>query len=193
MLFLVFGSSAAGKTTLVAALRERVARLEVHDFDEIGVPPGATRSWRHGANERWIDRALTLQEAGTDLLLAGQTPPGEFLASPSAAALEAICACLLDCSDEVRAARLKARGPDWLERAGGSLDDYLAWGRWMRGHATDPRYEQHVIRQDGDGLAWERVDSASQWRVEIVDASGESQAMIAAVKAWIGEERARFH
>jgi hypothetical protein len=42
----VFGSCAAVKTTLVAALQERVRELEVHDFDEIGVPSHATLTWR---------------------------------------------------------------------------------------------------------------------------------------------------
>lgn len=35
MLFWVFGSTAAGKTTLVAALRGRVPGLEVHDFNDV--------------------------------------------------------------------------------------------------------------------------------------------------------------
>jgi hypothetical protein len=41
MFFLLFGSSAAGKTVALNAPRSRVSGLEVHDFDEIGVPPGA--------------------------------------------------------------------------------------------------------------------------------------------------------
>ena len=35
MLFWVFGSSAAGKTTLVAEVRGSVPDLEVHDFNEV--------------------------------------------------------------------------------------------------------------------------------------------------------------
>jgi hypothetical protein len=72
MLFLLFGSSAAGKTFALDALRSRVADLAIHEFDEIGVPPGADTAWRHRADERWVRRALDYQGEGTDLLVAGR-------------------------------------------------------------------------------------------------------------------------
>jgi hypothetical protein len=40
VLFLIFGSSAAGKTSALEELRGRVANLAVHDFDEMGVRTG---------------------------------------------------------------------------------------------------------------------------------------------------------
>jgi hypothetical protein len=112
MLFLLFGSSAAGKTFALNALRDRVEDLAIHDFDEIGVPPGADTAWRQQANEKWVRRALEYQAARIDLLLAGQTPFGELLAAPSATRLEAISACLIDCDDDTRVERLQARGPE---------------------------------------------------------------------------------
>jgi hypothetical protein len=84
VLFLLFGSSAAGKSSVLAALRDRLVDVAVHDFDEIGVPTGADTAWRHRANETWVRRALDLQADGTDMLLAAQTPFGELLATPSA-------------------------------------------------------------------------------------------------------------
>jgi hypothetical protein len=63
---------------------------------------------------RW---GLVYQAEGTDLLLAGQTPLGELLAAPSAPRLEAISACLIDCDDETRVARLQSRGPEWFARS----------------------------------------------------------------------------
>jgi len=138
MLFLLFGSSAAGKTEALNALRGRVARLAIHDFDEIGVPPRADTTWRHAANEQWLRRALEYQADGIDVLLAGQTPLGELLASPAALDLEAVSACLLDCDDDTRTERLQARGPDWLATTGGTLEDYLAWAAWLREHGGPP-------------------------------------------------------
>jgi len=65
VLFLVFGSSASGKTSALDALRPRPPeRLAIHDFDEIGIPSGATKRFRHEANERWVRRALEYQHAG---------------------------------------------------------------------------------------------------------------------------------
>jgi hypothetical protein len=80
VLFLPFGSGAAGKTFALAALQGRVPDLAIHDFDEIGVPAGADTAWRHRAIEQWVRRALEYQAEGTDVLLAGQTPFGELLA-----------------------------------------------------------------------------------------------------------------
>jgi hypothetical protein len=84
VLFLLFGSSGAGKTFVLDVLRDRVPDLAIHEFDEIGIPPDAGTAWRHRANEEWVRRALAYQAEETDLLLAGQTPFGELLATPSA-------------------------------------------------------------------------------------------------------------
>src|SRR5438477_361667 len=145
MLFLVFGSSAAGKTAALSALRGRVADLAIHDFDEIGVPVDADRAWRHRSNEIWLRRALVYQRQGIDLLLAGQTPLGELLATPSAPLVDGISACLADCDDETRIRRLEGRGAEWGATARGDLGDYLSWAAWMRRHATDPSWLPEVI------------------------------------------------
>jgi hypothetical protein len=57
MMFLVTGSSAAGKTYALNELRERQPELAIHDFDEIGVPPNAGHWTIEG-------RASVLNEAG---------------------------------------------------------------------------------------------------------------------------------
>ena len=197
MLFLLFGSSAAGKTFALNALRDRVEDLAIHDFDEIGVPSGADTAWRQEANEQWVRRALEYQAAGTDLLLAGQTPYGELLAAPSATSLEAISACLIDCDDDTRVERLQARGPEWFERSGGGLQDYLNWAAWMRGHAADPSWRTDVIQIDAAGtemhwsrwIHWRAADS--RWRVRVIDTSGVPVGEVAArLIEWIYEERA---
>jgi hypothetical protein len=81
------------------------------------------------------------------MLLAGQTPIGEILAAPSATRLDAISACLLDCTDHARIARLRARGPEWLTQVGGDLQAYLNWGR-LDAHARR-RSELEARRDQG--------------------------------------------
>lgn len=199
MLFLLFGSSAAGKTFALSAVRERLPELAIHDFDEVGVPPRADASWRHRSNEVWVRRALGYQSQGVDLLLAAQTPLGELLAAPSAPLLEAISACLVDCDDEIRVARLRARGPEWFGHSAGDLQDYLDWGEWMRRHAGDPSWRQDVIRK-GDvahKLRWERWSDWKagdpRWRVRVIDTSALSVDRVATeLAAWIQEERTLF-
>src|SRR5439155_1013596 len=101
-LFLLFGSSASGKTFVLNELRGRVTNLAIHDFDEIGVPAGADVAWRHRAEERWVCRAVEYQAEGTDLLLAGQTPFGELLAAPSALPVEGVARELIEWINEER-------------------------------------------------------------------------------------------
>ena len=197
MLFLVFGSSAAGKTFALAALHGRVPDLAVHDFDEIRIPPGADTAWRHRANEEWLRRALDYQAEGTDLLLAGQTPFGELLAAPSASRLDAISGCLIDCDDATRMARLRARGPEWLEMTGGELQDYLNWAAWMREHAADPSARAEVIRHESTAneTSWRRWSDwhagDPRWRVRVIDTSALPVEVVSAeLVEWIREERA---
>jgi hypothetical protein len=196
MLFLLFGSSAAGKTFALNALRDRVEVLAIHDFDEIGVPPGGDTAWRQQANEQWVRRALEYQAAGIDLLLAGQTPYGELLAAPSATRLEAISACLIDCDDDTRVERLQAGGREWFERSGGDLQDYLNWAAWMRRHAADPSWRTDVIQIDAEGteMQWSRwIDwrvGDPRWRVRVIDTSAVPVEEVAArLIEWIHEER----
>jgi hypothetical protein len=198
VLLLVFGSSAAGKTFALKALRGWFENLAIHDFDEIGVPPGADTAWRHRADEQWVRRALEYQSEGTDLLLAGQTPFGELLATPTAPRLEAISGCLLDCDDETRVARLRARGPEWFDRTGGDLRDYLNWAAWMRGHAADPTWQTDVIRTEGGEapeMHWSRWSGwrtgDSRWRVHLIDTSVLKVEEVAVkLGEWISHERA---
>jgi hypothetical protein len=198
VLFLLFGSAAADKTTAMNTLSERFPDLAIHDFDEIGVPPDANTGWRHRATEKWLRRALDYQAEGTDLLLAGQIPYGELLATPSAPQLDAISACLLDCDDQARIARIRARGPEWLGWTVGDLEGYLNWAEWMRHHATDPSWRTDVIRHPDteEEMRWERwadwEAGDPRWRVRVIDSSALAVPQVATELAtWIREERAR--
>ena len=197
VLFLLFGSSASGKTAAIEALRGSVACLALHDFDEVGVPSGADAAWRHRANEAWVRRALEYQDAGLAVLLAGQTPLGELLATHSSLLLDAISACLLDCDDETRIARLRPRGSGWLARSAGEIEDYLSWAAWMRRHAADPAWRPDVIRhpETDQEMRWERWERWStgdpRWRVLRLDTTHLSPEQVAlALVAWIEAERA---
>jgi hypothetical protein len=197
--FLLFGSSAAGKTFVLSELRGRVPDLAIHDFDEIGVPVGADTAWRHRANERWVCRALEYQTEGADLLLAGQTPFGELLAAPSASRLNAISACLLDCDDATRTDRLRARGSEWFTRTGGDLEDYLNWAAWMREHAADPSSRAEVIEHEATlgEMHWSRWNrwpaNDPRWRVRVIDTSALPVECVAeGLAGWVIEERELF-
>jgi hypothetical protein len=192
LLFLIFGSSCSGKTTLLSELRARRAELEIHDFDEVGVPADADTAWRHRTNEQWVRRAVAAER---DFVLAGQVPLGELLAVPSAPQLAAISAVLLDCDDTERLARMRGRGDDWAALFGNNLDDFVHWGAWMRGHARDPRFRPFVIQEQCDpSMEWARWSewraNDPRWRVRIVDTSHVSvEAVVDELERWLEEER----
>lgn len=206
MFFLLFGSSASGKTTVIHDVVGLVPGIEVHDFDEIDVPPGADTAWRQRAYGYWIDRAFALQSGGTDLVLCGQTPLGELLASPSAPKLEAISACLVDCDDVTRGLRLDGRGEEWFARSAGHLQkdytwpewvqNHLMWADWLRRHAKDPQWMPHVIQipETATEMRWERwadwQAGDPRWAVHTIDTSERSRFEAAQDLArWIEGER----
>ena len=156
VLFVLTGSSASGKSTVLPGLAARVAGLEPHDFDELGVPRGASARWRQEATEEWTRRVIGSQAGGRDTLIASQTPIGEWLAVPSATALDGIAVCLLDAGDGVRAERL-ARRPGAISPDPSELRHLLAWASWHRSHAIDPQWRQDVILRGGwEQMCWKR-------------------------------------
>ncbi|MFZ4659873.1 MAG: hypothetical protein ACOYNY_22885 [Caldilineaceae bacterium] len=168
MFFLISGSAASGKTTLVRGLPTLLTRVVCHDADERVATTGAERC---AQLEQWVADALLAQQTGDDFLLTSNSPLGELLACPSAPGLASIAACVLDCADQVRVVRLRARGidPDWPPS-----QHLLNWASWHRLHAWDPQWEPHVITGNGPAThrydrwrSWQQGDP--RWQVDLLD------------------------
>jgi hypothetical protein len=193
MLLMLTGSSCSGKTTLARALGDRLAGAVIHDHDEIGVPEDADAHWRNRTTEQWIRRALEYQDRGLDVVLTGQSPLGEILASPSAPQLDAIAVCLVHVADEERRRRLDRRDDGrWPPAA---LDSFLGWSAWHRGHAADPRYRPEVII-DGSwaDMAWDRWSTWTKddrrWDTYLLDTTGRSIAQsVDDLEHWVMSQR----
>ncbi|MER7251809.1 hypothetical protein [Kribbella sp. NPDC000426] len=193
MLLTLTGSSCSGKTTLAHALGTRLHGLVVHDHDEIGVPEDADTQWRHRTTELWIGRALEYQSRGLDLLLTGQSPLGEILASPSAPLLDGIAVCLVDVADNERRRRLSSRdGDKWSPAV---VDAFVGWSTWHRGHAEDPRYRPDVIVDGGwPDMSWDRWSAWTKddprWETHLLDTTGRSIAQsVDDLEQWVTEQR----
>jgi hypothetical protein len=193
MLLVLTGSSCSGKTTLARTVGERVRDLVVHDHDEVGVPENADTQWRNRTTEQWIRRALEYQDRGLDLLLTGQSPLGEILASPSAPLLDGIAVCLVDVADDERQRRLARRDGDrWSPEA---VDAFMGWSAWHRGHARDPRYRPEVII-DGSWseMVWHRwsvwTKDDPRWSTYLLDTTGVPvKRSVDALERWITANR----
>jgi hypothetical protein len=190
MLAVVFGASGSGKSTQAALLREALTDVAVHDFDEVGGSPPWDSGWRRGQTNVWIERARG--ESGDTLLFGGV--PGEMLASPAATDLDGLAFCLLDCSDVERVRRIVRR------QAGEPISphqlwDHVAWGVWLRFHASDPAWWAGPIRADEDGFSWSRWESwragDPRWRIDRVDTTGRPPAETArSLAAWFRARQA---
>ncbi|MFG2464881.1 hypothetical protein ACGFXB_05325 [Streptomyces canus] len=193
MLLKLTGSSCSGKTTLAYAAADRLAQIAVHDFDELGVPEGADRHWRHRMTEMWVRRALEYQDRGIDLLLSGQSPLGEVLSAPSAPLLDGIAMCLVDVDDPVRRARLAERDAGrWDSQA---IDAFLGWAEWHRKHAVDPSHRPGVIIDDSwPEMVWRRWTGWNagdvRWRTQLLDTTDRPVTeSVEQVEQWITEQR----
>ncbi|GIJ67013.1 hypothetical protein Voc01_019300 [Virgisporangium ochraceum] len=193
MLLTVAGSMCSGKSTAGRACAD-LPHLAVHDFDEIGVPDGADLRWRQRSMEQWLRRVLEYQSAGVDVLLLGQSPLGEVLATPSAVHLDGLAAALVDVADGERLRRLEARDPGrWDDAARRAC---VGWAHWHRGHAADPRHRQEVITTDAwPGMVWNRWTAWTaddpRWTVTVLDTTDRSAAGSAAdLRAWVVAARA---
>lgn len=187
MLLSVSGASGVGKSTVLRALEQRDFGADVTcvEFDSIGVPDGADTAWRHGAIEHWVRFAIEEQDAGRHVLLAGQVPPGELFAAPSADRLDHVAVCVLHASPEVQKGRLAGRG-----EAPDSLVHHLRFGAWFLRHAQDATFQPEVVRVDsGVPMRWDRwaelQPGDGRWPVSIIDTDGLAPVEVAErVEAW---------
>ena len=168
--FLLPGAAASGKSTYATLLAEHLPGVECHDADEMLAEDSDTRCMQL---ELWVQQALEAQRRGDDFLLTTHSPLGELLAAPSAPGLDGIAACLLDCADPVRLARMNGRGidPRWPPTV-----HTFSWAAWHRRHAREPRWQPHVIDRNGPAAhrydrwrSWTSDDP--RWQVYVLDTS----------------------
>ena len=162
----IAGASGSGKTSIMRGLQKILGTdVLVHHFDNIGVPDDADKKWRQKSTEYWLQKLLSYNK---DACLLGQTVLGEILACPSTKQLKIVNLCLLDVSDFERINRLKKRNGYEADQK------MLNWSSWLRMHHQDPRWMQHVIKEDSwedlDFSKWDKLDSwASHANIKLLD------------------------
>jgi hypothetical protein len=138
-ILVVTGASGAGKTAAVGALDARaLPGVSCFFFDSIGVPSaaemeaeyGGGEQWQAAATEAWLRRLRELPDDVGVAVLDGQTRPS-FVFGAAAAAAGGVHVVLLDCSPEVRSARL--RGPRQQPELDTERMD--SWAAYLRGQA----------------------------------------------------------
>lgn len=141
--FFLIGAAGVGKTTAAKQVDTASPSVAVCYFDEIGVPSHEEMVAAYGSPEEW-QRAKTIEWAQIiadtylprgDVILDTQTRPPFIHDACRQAGIDNYRIVLFDCSDEVRAERLTARGQPELE-----TPDMENWARYLRREcAADPR------------------------------------------------------
>lgn len=134
MLFVLTGSAGSGKSTALQELSARRNDLAVFDFDDLRPPADATQSWWQRQIDDRVTWAVAEQARGKDTVLAGWLTVGEVLAASSADQLEGVAACLLDCADDVRMARIERRAASgtWRQHTTEEVAGFLLAAARMR-------------------------------------------------------------
>ena len=136
----VTGASGAGKTATVRALEVRaVPGVRCFYFDSIGVPTAEVMEREHGGGEKWQAAATAewlarLSGLSADVRVAvldGQTRPSFVFGAAAHVAPGTAHVVLLDCSSDVRAARLRGSRQQ-PELVNVRMDH---WAAYLRGQA----------------------------------------------------------
>jgi adenylate kinase family enzyme len=127
-LFVVTGASGAGKTA-IAAILARGLRGRCVTFDADFLMDGAAPL----ADSRWLAIAHCIAQSGLPTVLLGPFMPERLDDLDTRHWVSDIHVILLDCSDELRRARINAR-PPWRSR---DIDEQVKFGRWLRNNIAE--------------------------------------------------------
>lgn len=140
LIVVVTGASGVGKTTLVHALDDQhLPGVRCYYFDSVGVPEpaemratfGSGEAWQAATTERWIAHLVGNPDEAQVMVLEGQIRPSEIAAAFNRHGVTRGRIVLIDCSHEVREARLVGeRGQPDL-----ASPRMAQWAAYLRGQA----------------------------------------------------------
>lgn len=165
-LFVLSGASGAGKSTIVPLLIEHLAgACIVFDVDWLIDPLRAATSdgaidWT-AFRDTWLHVAAGLAHNRLPTVLVGPFIPEHLHDLPGHDLVGEIAYAALDCSDELRQARIEAR-PMWRLR---DVEEQIAFAAWLRANLSP------VFNTDR-AAPGETADAVATWIREILAPSG---------------------
>jgi len=105
-IYFISGAEGAGKSTSIKLLTKKLPKMDIHDFDEKGVPSNPPLSWRINTTKDWINLAKDNEKKGISTIIVGLSFPREI--SNISKKIKPKY-CLLDISIKERKNRLKKR------------------------------------------------------------------------------------
>lgn len=105
----ITGAEGVGKSSIIEPLKEKFPEIDIHDFDELGVPDNPTLKWRLDTTLYWIIKAIKNLEENISTCILGLSFPSEVKGFEESNRLENLDFLLLDVHEEERAIRLSGR------------------------------------------------------------------------------------
>lgn len=137
-LFVVTGASGSGKTAVLGPLARRLAgRCVTFDVDWLldsagRLADGQPLPWP-AFRDAWLAVAHGVAQCGMPTVLLGPFLPDQLEPLPARRWVGAVHFLALDCPDDLRRARIRAR-PSWRGHDG---EGQVEFGRWLRRNVTD--------------------------------------------------------
>lgn len=164
-LFVLSGASGAGKSTIVPLLIDRLdGACVVVDVDWLidpirGAAPDGEINWS-AFRGTWLHVAAGLARNRLPTVLAGPLIPEHLRDLPGRDLVGEIAYAALDCSDDVRRARIDARPPRRLR----DVEEQVAFGAWLRTNVS-PVFDTDQATPEAT------ADAVASWIRELLVAS----------------------
>ncbi|HSZ39419.1 MAG TPA: hypothetical protein VK817_05635 [Trebonia sp.] len=143
-LFVVAGPSGAGKSSVTAPLRRLLPDCDVFDADLTWHLASAGHdNWRN----TWLQLAHGIALNGRATVLCGSLTPDQLERLPFRKAIGPIRFCLLDCADDVRAARLRARPEHRESSSADVIIRHQRYAAWLRARIS-PCFDTGAVTPD---------------------------------------------
>lgn len=107
--YFITGAEGTGKTSIVPILKKYLPEIDIHDFDEKGVPLNPPLKWRLDTTLYWIKKAIKNQKKEISTCILGLSFPKEINQFKESKKIKHINFLLLDINQKEREQRLSKR------------------------------------------------------------------------------------
>ncbi len=124
--FFLTGTSGSGKTTIVESVQKFLPFVDVHDFDEGGVPKDADEKWRRERTNHWLEIAQENIKQKKITIICGVSVPTEVKNAPAYSKQLIVHYGVIHIEPEDVRIRLRKRG--WNDSL---IDHNITWAQHL--------------------------------------------------------------
>ncbi len=156
-LYFITGACGSGKSAIIPYLKKALKNIDIHDFDEKGVPPNPKIKWRLDTTDYWLKIAKKNAKNNKSTIICGLTMPQEVEKSKYSKSAPPIHYCLLDISIYLRRKRLRQRKERIQE-----LEKFTGYVLGLRKWVRKTKFKHKIINTNKMTLE-QKADEAIDW------------------------------